>query len=72
MKVMGFVIIILGFVMLYIGITGSQHTFMATLKGSTKPAASGKSINVTSSVGTNPKTAPPPSKVLPPGSVSAV
>jgi hypothetical protein len=45
MKVLGFVVIVLGLIMVYVGITGSQHTLMATLTGKTTPVSSGQSIN---------------------------
>jgi hypothetical protein len=44
-KVLGFVIIVIALVMIYVGITGSQHQLMATLKGTTNVVKSGKSIN---------------------------
>ena len=37
MKVAGFVVIVLGLVLGYVGITGSQHRLMATITG--KPIA---------------------------------
>lgn len=54
---MGFVVIVVGLIMVYVGITGSQHTLMATLKGSANPVQSGKAINP---LGSNATTAPPP------------
>jgi hypothetical protein len=46
LKVLGFVIIIIGLIMVYVGITGNQHNLMATITGSTSPAASGQPINL--------------------------
>lgn len=44
MRVMGFAIIVLGLVMLYVGMTGSQHNIMSIIKnGPTQP--SGQQIN---------------------------
>lgn len=44
MKIMGFAIIVLGLVMVYVGITGSQHSIMAIIKNG--PASqSGQKIN---------------------------
>ncbi len=46
MRVMGFAIIVLGLVMLYVGMTGSQHNIMSIIKnGPTQP--SGQQINPT-------------------------
>jgi hypothetical protein len=49
MKVLGFVIIVLGIVCAYIGITGTQHNVMAILKGTNKITPSGLSINPSAS-----------------------
>lgn len=53
MKVMGFVVIIVGLIMVYVGITGSQHNLMATLKGSTSLVKSGQNVNTAGSGGNN-------------------
>lgn len=63
MKVLGFVIIVFGLIFLYVGITGSQHTLMATLKGSTNAVQSGKNINPSGSSSTTPTTNIPPQTV---------
>lgn len=78
MKVLGFVIIVIGLIMVWVGITGDQHNLMAVITGNTTPVASGQSINPsgsgsggsatsdnTSSSNTNAA-----SEAIPPGSVS--
>jgi hypothetical protein len=44
-KVMGLVLVVLGLIMLYVGITGSQHNLMAVIEGKTSAAKSGQAIN---------------------------
>lgn len=78
MKVMGFAIIVLGLVMIYIGMTGSQHNIMAIIKNG-PAAAGGQNINTSGSSGSTSTgnnsgssggTTPPGSgSVPPPGSV---
>jgi hypothetical protein len=50
---MGFVVIVVGLIMAYVGITGSQHTLMATLKGSNNPAPSGKTVTQSGTANAN-------------------
>ncbi len=45
MKVLGFAIIILGIVIAYIGITGSQHRVMGILTNNPNPMPAGLAIN---------------------------
>ena len=51
MKVLGFAVIVLGLVIAYIGITGSQHSVMAILRNSTA-MPSGKKISPSGQAGT--------------------
>lgn len=65
MKILGFGIIVLGLVMLYIGITGSQHNIMSIIKnGPVVPG--GQKINPQGdSGGSSSNGGPPPSNVTP-------
>lgn len=45
MKVMGIVVIIIGLILVYVGITGNQHNFMAALTGSAAPINSGLALS---------------------------
>ena len=45
MKVLGFVVIILGILSVYIGVTGSQHRVMGILTNNPNPTPAGLSIN---------------------------
>lgn len=45
MKMMGFVIIIIGLIMVYVGITGNQHNLMAVITGKSSGVPAGRAIN---------------------------
>jgi len=70
LKVLGFVIIIVGLVMVYVGITGSQHNLAATLSGKTSPVSSGQAINPSGSSGSSSSTST--TNNSPPGTVQAL
>lgn len=53
MKVMGIVIIIIGLILVWVGITGDQHNLMAALTGKTTTVPSGQPINPAGSAGTS-------------------
>lgn len=71
MKIMGFAIIVLGLVMIYVGITGSQHSIMAIIKNG--PASQGGQKINPSGTGTSGNGSSPSGNQTPgPGSVTIV
>lgn len=73
MKVLGIVIILIGFIIIYVGVTGSQHSLMAAITGSNSPTTSGLKINPSGTAsGLTVASANTPSNNSPPGTVQAV
>lgn len=60
MKVVGFIVIMLGLILAFIGITGSQHRIMNIIKGVHPPQPGGTDIASNLPAGSN-QTQPPTS-----------